>query len=143
MTVTLDQIKLLVGPSQNEITDDGLLFFINIGRAMINGAFIRKYGNGGVAQFESLDLTIKNLIELYITGHAYVLSIEGGGITYTKSGNSEEKYKSFGFDSYGFQTTRFGAMACSFDPTGTLAAASTKGNVSAEFESVGFGRRSM
>lgn len=76
-----------------------------------------------------------NSIALYLAGHFYVLSIESGGITYARAGQSEERYKSFGYDSYGFMTTRFGQMACTLDTTGTLTAMSEKRVVLFELES--------
>jgi hypothetical protein len=76
-----------------------------------------------------------NSIALYLAGHFYVLSVESGGITYARAGQSEERYKSFGYDTYGFMTTRFGQMACALDVTGTLTAMSEKRLIPFEFES--------
>jgi hypothetical protein len=76
-----------------------------------------------------LDTDVLAYIALYSAGHFYVLSVEGGGITYARVGMSEERYKSFGYETYGFMTTRFGQMACAYDSSGTLIALSKKDKV--------------
>lgn len=83
----------------------------------------------------TLTTPMKDLITLYLAGHFYVMSIEVGGITYVRAGQSEEKYKSYGYDAHGFMTSRFGQQACTLDNTGTLLILSKKDKVPFQFES--------
>lgn len=75
------------------------------------------------------------IIALYLAGHFYVVTVELGGITYAKAGQSEERYKTFGYDSQGFMATRFGQQACALDVSGTLIAMSKKDKVKFDVES--------
>lgn len=96
-------------------------------------------GNLAVAELLPASLGLSSgrsdLIALYLAGHYYVLSIESGGVTYQRMGQSERRYKSFGYDAAGFGTTRFGQQAIAEDTTGTLAQLSRPGRYKFEAES--------
>lgn len=57
-------------------------------------------------------------IELYLAGHFTAITEEGGGVTKTEYGDSNETYSDV--YSAGFQATRFGQMATVLDTSGTL-----------------------
>lgn len=80
------------------------------------------------------DTTILDSIALYLAGHFYIISVEGGGLTYRRVGQSEERYKSFGYDNAGFMSTRFGQQACALDSSNTLIDISMPKRISFEFE---------
>ena len=58
-------------------------------------------------------------IELYLAAHFTALTEEGGGITRSKIGDSDESYANV-YDR-GFASTRFGQTALALDSSGILA----------------------
>lgn len=122
MPVAGNDLRLLTGTTK---TDPELALFMTNGQLVVD-EFLADSG---------LSTNIKNTIALYLAGHFYVLSVESGGITYAKTGQSEERYKSFGYDAHGFMTTRFGQEACTLDITGRLRIMSNKDKVAFGFES--------
>lgn len=122
MPVTAADLRSLTGSTR---TDGELALFLQQGQLVVD-EFLADSG---------LSATVKNSIALYLSGHYYVLSVEGGGITYARAGQSEERYKSFGYDGIAFMTTRFGQMACGLDVTGKLVEMSSKDKVQFAFES--------
>jgi uridylate kinase len=122
MPVSQTDLRRLTGTTK---TDDELSLFCEMGQFSVD-EFL-----------STTDLTdiVKGKIALYLAGHFYVLSVEGGGITYSKSGQAEEKYKSFGYDTIGFAVTRFGQMACSLDTSNVLMDMSNKDKISFAVES--------
>lgn len=113
---TVSDLRLLTGSPVEEVSDESMSFFITQADTIITELFAGS----------TISTGILSQIGLYLAGHYYVLSAEGGGITYRRAGQSEERFKSFGFDGVGFQTTRFGQMACALDTTGKLVAMSLK-----------------
>ncbi len=122
MAVTGDQLRALTGSTR---TDAELALFMQQGQLVVDENLVGK---------TTLSTASLDSIALYLSGHFYVLSVEGGGITYARAGQSEERYKSFGYETYGFMTTRFGQMACAFDTSGLLTKMSTKNVVVFEAE---------
>jgi hypothetical protein len=122
MSVTGDDLRALTGSKK---TDTELALFLSMGQRATD-TFL---GDSG------LHPDILSDIALNLCGHYYVLSVEGGGITYSRTGQSEAKYKSFGYDTIGFATTRFGQMACGLDTTGKLMEMSAKNKVGFMFAS--------
>lgn len=118
MPVSVVDLRRLTGTSK---TDSELQLFCDMGQIIVD-------------EFLSSE-PLANSIALYLAGHFYVISIEGGGITYSKSGQAEEKYKSFGFDTIGFATTRFGSMAVAMDTSNKLMELSMKDRVAFDVES--------
>lgn len=123
MSVTVAELKALTG---SEKPDGELTLFVNQA-ALVVSSFLSG---------TTLDASILASVELYMAGHFYVLSVEGGGITYTRAGQSEHRFKTYGYDAHGFMSTRFGQMACTLDTTGTLLAASKKDKVPLSVESI-------
>lgn len=113
MPVTVAQLKQLTGSNR---PDGELTLFVETGQLIVDNNFAQS----------NIPPNILDTIALYLSGHFYVLSVEGGGITYIRTGQSEERYKSFGYETYGFMTTRFGQIACALDTTGILSKMSTK-----------------
>jgi len=70
----------------------------------------------------SLTATRKAMIELYLAAHLAVLSLEHGGITRSKAGESEDAYRFVSSKMIGFASTHFGQLAMDLDTSGTLAA---------------------
>jgi hypothetical protein len=101
-----------------EDADSELQIFCDLAIAVATENLSPKWGSGSFA--------ILDIVENFIAAHFWVLSVERGGITFAKSGLSEERYKSYGYDVYGFMSTRFGQQACALDITGLLAQASQK-----------------
>lgn len=64
---------------------------------------------------------ITKLIVKNMTAHLAVLSVERGGFTAQKKGESEDKYVTPNSANQGLRSTRFGQMAIQLDPTGSLA----------------------
>lgn len=124
MPVTGDNLRALTGTTRLDVE---LALFMQQGQLVVDEQLIGRTN-------PALSPATLNSIALYLSGHFYVLSVEGGGITYARSGMSEERYKSFGYDTYGFMTTRFGQMACALDTSGILAKMSTKNVVVFELE---------
>jgi hypothetical protein len=122
MPVSGNDLRALTGTTK---TDAELALFLTEGQFVVDNLLAGK----------SVDPAVLNFIALYCAGHFYVLSVEGGGITYAKVGMSEERYKSFGYETYGFMTTRFGQMACAYDTSGTLVSLSKKDKVEFAIES--------
>ena len=65
------------------------------------------------------------MIEKNMAAHLVVLSVERGGLTAQKKGESEDKYVTPSSSEQGLRSTRFGQMAIQLDPTGSLAAMGT------------------
>ena len=78
---------------------------------------------------------IAKLIEKNLAAHTYLLTVERGGMTAQKIGDSSETYAR-GDGSTGMGSTRFGALAVSLDPTGTLAKLVNPTKRKAQFRSV-------
>lgn len=122
MPVSAADLRALTGSTK---TDTELALFLSQGQLVVDEFLV----DSGLTD------AVKNSIALYLSGHYYVLSVEGGGITYARAGQSEERYKSFGFDIAGFGTTRFGTMAIAMDVTGKLMEMSSKTKTGFGFES--------
>lgn len=75
------------------------------------------------------------LIEKYLAAHLYTLSQEHGGLVREKIGEAEQQFASPGSGT-GLRSTRFGAMALTLDPTGTLEANLVGGSKKALFRVV-------
>lgn len=75
-------------------------------------------------------------IELYLAAHLTVISLEKGGLTRQKIGDSEDFYQLWTNLSTGFNATRFGQQAVMLDTTGTLQAIGS-GKLKAQFRVVG------
>ena len=78
------------------------------------------------------DATLKK-IELYLAAHFVALTDEGGGLTRSKLGDSDESIANV-YEA-GFKGTRFGQAALALDPSGLLNAA-TQTNLKATFRVV-------
>lgn len=74
-------------------------------------------------------------IELYLSAHFAVVTLERGGLQRQKIGDADDTYKAQSWDDRGFMSTRFGQQAVTLDPTGKLGAM-TKAAVKAEFRVV-------
>lgn len=111
MPATLAQLKTVTGATQSDLD---LQLYLDQGALIVS-----EYLSGSDATV--LGDSVKDSIALYVAAHFWVLSYEGGGITHSKVGQSEEKYRGVASDKVGFQTTRFGQMACAMDSTGILA----------------------
>jgi hypothetical protein len=122
---TVTELRTLTGAEVGEATDVAMQMFIDQATTVVNELISDK----------GLSPAILTQITLYLSGHYYVMSIEGGGITYRKTGQSEERYKTFGFDGIGFMTSRFGQMACTLDTSGTLLGMSNKDKRPLQFHS--------
>ena len=72
-------------------------------------------------------------IELYLAAHFVALTDEGGGLTRSKLGDSDESFANI-YEA-GFKGTRFGQTALGLDTSGRLNAA-TQTNLKAEFRVV-------
>lgn len=127
MPATLAQLRTITGATQ---TDDELNLFLGQGQLIVD-----EYLSG--PESAVLTTAVKDSIALYVAGHFWVLSYEGGGITYERVGQSEAKYHGVGADKIGFQSTRFGQMACSMDSTGMLAQKSMSNITKLMFANVG------
>lgn len=66
------------------------------------------------------------LIELYLSAHLAVITMERGGLVKQRIGDSEEMYQVPGFNTVGLVTTRFGQQVVILDTTGKMAALSQK-----------------
>lgn len=60
-------------------------------------------------------------IEIYLAAHFAVITLERGGLTRRKIGESEDYYQIYSNKEIGFLATRFGQQATILDTTGTLA----------------------
>lgn len=127
MPATLAQLKVVTGATQ---PDPDLQLYLDQGALVVS-----EYLSGPEAL--SISDGVKDSIALYLAAHFWVLSYEGGGITYSRVGQSEEKYHGIAADKVGFQTTRFGQMACSLDSTGILAQKSVGNQSRFMFANVG------
>lgn len=76
------------------------------------------------------------LVETYLAAHLAVISIEKGGITRRKIGESEDYYQLWTNTAVGLMSTRFGQQAAMYDTSGKLAAAAN-GKQKAQFTVVG------
>lgn len=124
VTVDLAKLRVLVDATAAD-TDDKLGVYAGM-------------ATNTVTQFlgGQLNDTILNDIALQLAGHFWILSRERGGIKFMKIGQSEESYQGVGNKTLvGFQTTRFGQMACALDTTGVLASASQPGATVLAFKS--------
>lgn len=65
-------------------------------------------------------------IELYLSAHFAVITLERGGMVKQKVGDAEETYQVPGFNTVGLVTTRFGQQVVILDSSGKLAALSQK-----------------
>lgn len=83
-------------------------------------------------------LTIARLteIEKYLAAHYACISIERGGLSRQRIGESEDYYKTIDPSTIGLSSTRFGQQAIMLDGSGTLGALSEK-PVKAQFRVVG------
>lgn len=60
-------------------------------------------------------------IELYLAAHFALVTLERGGLTRRKIGDSEDFYQAWTNSEIGFAATRFGQQASLLDTSGTLA----------------------
>lgn len=74
-------------------------------------------------------------INLNLAAHFASVSVERGGLTYQRIGQSEERYQTLASDVWGLMATRFGQIAVQLDTTGTLAGLTGK-PLKARFEIV-------
>lgn len=75
-------------------------------------------------------------VELYLAAHFAIVTLERGGLTRQKIGESEDFYQSWTNTELGLQSTRYGQQASMLDTSGKLAALA-KGTLRAEFRVVG------
>lgn len=120
MTISLTELKTL---TQYEGVEAELQLYSTQGQATAD-AFLAD---------TTLTDAVKDVIALYLAGHFYVISVEFGGTSFMKSGESEERYRTPASDKVGFQATRFGQQACALDTSGTLIGASMPTSVRSEF----------
>ncbi len=66
------------------------------------------------------------MIELYLSAHFALISLERGGLIRQQIGNSEEWYQNPGQNKTGLTATRFGQTAVLLDTSGVLGAISEK-----------------
>src|SRR5689334_10376903 len=59
-------------------------------------------------------------IELYLAAHFAVLSLENGGVTQSRYGQSSESYRTPDSKEVGLNATRFGQLVLSLDTSGVL-----------------------
>jgi len=121
MAVDLSQLKTL---TQYKGAETDLQLFATEGQATVDGYAV---------EFGEISQATQDRIALYLAGHFYVVSMETGGKSYKKTGESEERYRVPASDKVGFQSTRFGQQACALDATGTLITASMSTSGRAEF----------
>jgi hypothetical protein len=108
-TVNIQNLKTLVGTT---MVDSELAFFVVAGKQVVDENLLGS----------ALSQSMIDLIATYLSAHFFVLSVEGGGRTYVRAGQSETRFKtSGGAATYGFMATRFGQSACGMDSTGSLA----------------------
>lgn len=72
-------------------------------------------------------------INLNLAAHFATVSVERGGLTYQRIGQSEERYQLINSEGYGLGTTRFGQIVILLDTLNLLAGMSAK-PLKAEFE---------
>jgi hypothetical protein len=126
MPVTPARLRTLTGSTS---LDADLSFFIELGQLVLTEFVMNSEYS------DRLTTNMQESIVLMLSGHYVVLSEENGGLTYSRTGQSEERYKSFGFDAHGFMSTRFGMMACTLDLTNTLKNMGKKDRVVFDVES--------
>lgn len=76
------------------------------------------------------------MVEKYLAAHFAIISLEKGGITRQKIGESEDYYQTWQNSSVGLMASRFGQQAAMLDSSGTLASAAS-GKLKAQFTVVG------
>jgi hypothetical protein len=96
--------------------------FLEMGNTLTDA----KLGSSGLSN------GILKMIELNLAAHFAVLSIEKGGITRQKAGESEEGYRQDFSSRPNLSMTRFGQQAVMLDTTGVLNSMNAPGG-SAEF----------
>jgi hypothetical protein len=77
-----------------------------------------------------------HMVGIYLAAHMVAMDVERGGLTSSKTGDSEETYASHGLKATGLSSTRWGQMALTLDSTGVLANMSNPGKPKAQFRLV-------
>lgn len=103
--VTDEQLRAVVGAAADEV----VTFYIDDANLLVNETLV---GHG-------LSEDRLTVIEKYLAAHLYVLTVERGGLTKDKVGESEQGYVDF--TGKGIASTRFGSLAISLDTSGQLA----------------------
>lgn len=75
-------------------------------------------------------------IELYLAAHFAIITLEKGGLTRQKIGESEDFFQGWTNTSVGLNATRYGQQAVMLDTSGNLAALA-RGTLRAKFSVIG------
>lgn len=118
--VSPDELKVYAGVHPRDTTD--LNIFLEQANIIVNEGF----GTSGLTDSR------KKIIELNLAAHFTVLSLEKGGITRRRAGESEEGYRQDFSSRPNLSSTRFGQQAVALDTTGYLAGLDSPGG-KAEF----------
>ena len=85
---------------------------------------------------KGLPADVLDQITIYLAAHFATIGSGGGGLRSKKVGEATETYAVPAETGKGYQTTNFGQMAMLLDSSGTLASASSKTGLQAEFQVV-------
>lgn len=107
-------------------TSEDLAFFIGAADILVT----EELANQG------LSVNRLKQIELYLAAHFAVITLERGGLTRQRMGDSEDFYQLWTNNKIGLQATRFGQQAIVLDTSGTLAQLGTA-KLQARFSFVG------
>lgn len=125
MAITTDSVLAILGPEYEGTEAAVITEFVSAAELVVAE---------DLAQADLSDAR-KELITKYLAAHFAIVSLERGGLTRQKVGESADTYKT-GLDSdQGFLLTRFGQQAISLDTSGTLALNATP-RIKAEFRVV-------
>ena len=111
MVISTSSVIAILGPEFADLEDAAVAEFIAAAELVVSEDLKGK----------GLSDARLELITKYLAAHFAIVSLERGGLTRQKVGESADSYKT-GLDSdQGFLLTRFGQQAVSLDTSGTLA----------------------
>lgn len=121
--VTEEEVEAILPPG---LAGNDLTTFIDTAHLLVN------------EELASAGLSADRLkqIELYMAAHFAIVTLERGGLTRQKIGESEDFYQAWTNAELGLQATRYGQQASMLDSSGKLAALA-KGTLRAEFRVIG------
>lgn len=131
MTLCVDDVRAMYNSNR---TDGEIQMFIDDASLIVNESVLPKC---------SMTAERSALITKYLTLHLMTLAdtntsgVTGSGaLKSQKIGDASESYETAGFETPGFNSTRWGQMAIAIDPCGTLAGLQTNNGLKAQFRVV-------